>query len=202
MADLWAFKSKDVAEELRRMAEDSMGIAGNSNPMGTEVILAKVANSGDPVEARSGDTVSGPYTASVVRFGEGETDLAATAAAEDVTFWNLSEQSYTDDNYIQLVKWRTYWIIPPAAAGGGSSGSQNFVIVANSGISAATWATAGTGTGDIWELATGGASWSAIGGASVDIRNPWEETIASGSRMVCYKDGDYYVVIQASCPSV
>jgi len=105
------------------------------------------------------------------------------------------------DDEVTVIREGQKWITVSGAAGGSGASQSTHMIVANSGITAASWPTAGTGTGDIYELASGGGSWSSIGGSSVNVRNPWEESIATGSRLICYKEGDYYVVIQASCPA-
>ncbi len=195
------FKDKSVAYELKRIANETRGqVSQPDQPSGNELIIVKAPTAG--IVAISGTEItSGECTRMFVNTQPTQVDIA-----EDTSFtvevFNTTAEDIAGDSYFQAARCGTSWVSVAGGGGGGGGGQQNFVIVANSGITAATWATAGTGTGDIWELATGGASWSAIGGASVDIRNPWEETIASGSRMVCYKDGDYYVVIQASCPAV
>ncbi len=170
---------------------------------GGVVTLFTVRDTGTPSDKSQFTDIDGSNGQSTEFVADLDPDSnpSGTISNLSVPVFSLAEEDIAVDEWVTLFQMSGYYFVLPSSSGGGGGEQQNFVIVANSGISAATWATAGTGTGDIWELSAGGASWSAIGGASVDIRNPWEETIASGSRMVCYKDGDYYVVIQASCPA-
>ena len=194
---LYGFRDKRTAENLKQFGET---LRFNRTPTvvrstGSETVTAKIA---EEIAAVDGTGKRSSGTAVVVQFdGAGDKGEINT----EITVFNSTSEVLAVDDQVQVVKEGAKWTTVAGGSGGGG-GSTNYVIVANSGITAATWATAGSGTGDIWELASGGGSWSAVGGSSVDIRNPWEETIASGSRMICYKDGDYYVVIQASCPSV
>lgn len=195
----YVFKDKNEAYELKRMAQHSLGSTGSPIvPTGNEVVIVKAPTAG--IVAMSGvEITSGVCTRMFLNTGIDPVEVTERTEFE-LDVFNTTAEDIAGDSYFQAARCGEAWI--SVAGGGGGGGSTNYVIVANSGITAATWATAGSGTGDIWELATGGGSWSAIGGSSVNIRNPWEEAIASGSRMICYKDGDYYVVIQASCPSV
>ncbi len=191
----YAFSSEQVALSLRDYANSSLaGQGGTQAPLGREVIFAKTPSGG--IGGYDGNEFS-IEDCERVYFADMEYQEDPSCQIPVV---NVEETDIDGDKIIKAVRVGTHWVAV-TGGGGGGGGSTNYVIVASSGITASTWATAGSGTGDIWELASGGGSWSAVGGSSVNIRNPWEETIASGSRMICYKDGDYYVVIQASCPS-
>lgn len=133
---------------------------------------------------------------------ENQVDADGTSTDDlEIDVVNFTEEVLAVGDEVVLVFVDGRYCVFPLGNGGGGESRATYTIVANSGITASTWPTAGTGTGDIYELSANGAGWSGIGGSPVDIRNPWEESIDSGSVMICYKEGDYYVVIQASCPS-
>ncbi len=194
----YAFKSKEVTEALVRVGNAAMG----RNPefpaiLGTEIITVKTPVAG--IDARVGvDCSSAECTLAYLNKSD---ELVDSTDHTNVTVYNTTEEDIAGDQYIAATRQRGVWVASTGGGGGGGATQTTHTIVASSGITAASWPTAGTGTGDIYELASGGGSWSSVGGSSVNVRNPWEEAIATGSRLICYKEGDYYVVIQASCPS-
>lgn len=194
---VYGFSSEEVAIMLREFANFRLSGGGFSEePTGREVMIVQTPAS--PIPAYDGTTISSGDCTMVQIDG----DEMSVASGIEVPVLNLTTEEIAADSKINVARLGDNWVAVAGGGGGGTAGTTTYTIVANSGITAAVWPAAGTGTGDRWELSSGGASWSAVGGSSVDVRNPWEETIASGSRMICYKDGDYYVVIQASCPAV
>jgi len=195
----YAFNTREVAEALVHVGNREMARkAVNPSLLGTEIITVKTPVAG--IDARVGiDCSSAECNLAYVNKSD---ELVDDPNVTKVVVYNTTGDDIAGDQYIAATRQRGVWVASVSGGGGGGTTQTTVTVVANSGISAATWPTAGTGTGDIYELSSGGASWSSIGGGSVNVRNPWEETIDSGSVMTCYKEGDYYVVIQASCPSV
>jgi len=191
---LYGFKNKDAALALKTIGENLVaGNSGEGYPTGMEQMLVKTPSGG--IDARAGDTCGEGVCTMVVIDG---TDFLEIPSIE-VPVLNSTTEAVAADTYVSVSRVGVHWVV---SGGGGSGGGEDeiYVIVAASGISAASWTTAGTGTGYIYELSSNGNGWSdTSGGFTIDVRNPWEETISSGSRMICSKKGDYYIVIQASC---
>ena len=194
----YAFNTREVAEALVHVGNREMARkAVNPSLLGTEIITVKTPVAGI-------DAIAGVVCSSAecnLAYVNKSDELVDDPNVTKVVVYNTTEEDIAGDQYIAATRQRGVWVASVSSGGGGTAQTTH-TIVASSGITAASWPTAGTGTGDIYELASGGGSWSSIGGSSVNVRNPWEESIATGSRLICYKEGDYYVVIQASCPSV
>ena len=188
------FRDRDVADELKRIALHNLGnVTDPRLPTGNELIIVKAPVAG--IAAIVGTTVtSGTCTRMFVSQGDPDVDLSEDTAIE-IEVFNTTSEEIAGGSYFQAARVGTSWV--SVAGGGGSDIKQ---IVASSLISAASGLTVGSGTGNLHELNAGGTAY-VDSTTSVDVRNPWEETIAIGSMMTCHKEGDYYVVIQASCPS-
>ena len=197
----YAFNDKGVAEELKRMANERRGTTNHPRTAtGNEVILVKAPAEG--IAGISGSTITSGDCTKVYIDMTGVDPVTAEDVNVELTVLNTTNEDIAGNAIFQAARLGSLWV---SVAGGGGGGAQEMrTIVAYSAITAATWpsGTAGTGTGDIHELSVDGGGWSSIGGSPVDVRNPFQETIELGSVMVCYKEGDYYVVIQASCPTV
>ena len=194
---LYGFKDRSTAENLKQFGE-TMNFQRGKNvarKTGREVRIAKV-------DATIAAVANDEWESGTAVIIERKQDGTKVETNYGVMLYNTTDEDLVADQEVTIIRQGEKWITVTGAAGGGGGTQATHTIVANSGITASTWPTAGTGTGDIYELSSGGASWSSVGGGSVDVRNPWEESIDSGSVMICYKEGDYYVVIQASCPSV
>ena len=138
---------------------------------------------------------AGTGTAKIVDVG-GSLAVADAASGTNVEVINTGTEAIASGEKFYAVRVKTQWHVVQGGGGGVESGM--YVIVAASAISAATWPTAGTGTGNIYELI--GSSWSdTSGGTTVDVKNPWEEAITSGSRLICTKIDGNYIIVQASC---
>ena len=191
----YAFSSQEIAQFLKDYANANLsGLGGTQAPLGREVMFVKTPQGG--IDKYDGSVFS-QEDCDRVYFGEMDYQEDASCKIPVV---NVEETDIEGEKIIKAVRVGSSWIALTSSEGGGES-TSTYLIVANSGISASVWPTSGVGTGDIWELSSNGAGWVSIGGSSVDVRNPWEETIESGSRMICYKAQDYYVVIQDSCTS-
>ena len=188
------FRDRNVADELKRIALHNIGSVTDPRlPTGNELIIVKAPVAG--IAGIVGTTItSGTCTRMFVNEGATDVDLSEDAGIELEVF-NTTGDEIAGGSYFQAARVGTSWV--SVAGGGGGSVKQ---IVATSSISAASGLTVGSGTGSLHELNAGGTTY-VDSTNSVNVRNPWEETIASGSMMTCHKEGDYYVIIQASCPS-
>ena len=206
-----AFKSGEIADALVEVGKREMaGGSGSRAPTGREVRIAKTPPAGIPAATlnagemelesavceikQTGVALTTPVTKS--------TNLVDGVTPAKIKVWNITDSAIAGDTFIMAVRHGGSWV---SVAGGGGGGAQTtHTIVAYSVITAATWPSgiAGTGLGDIHELSADGGQWVSLAGEPVDIRNPFQESIELGSVMICYKEGDYYVVIQASCPTV
>jgi hypothetical protein len=187
----YAFQSKEVAEALSRVGKQSMrGLPNGIAPTGAEHIYAKVPAEG--IDGRS-DTTCTSGVCTLVRFVTGE---LIEEADTNVEVYNVSETDLEPDAYIEVFRVGAFWVF--ASGGGGSSLKQ---LTATSAITAAIGLTFGTGAADILQINSGGTAYETAGLADVDIINPWEESIASGAMLTCYKEGEKYVIVQVSCPA-
>jgi len=187
---IYGFNSEDVAYALKGIGEQKLaGSGGDPAPTGREVIFVKTPEDGIP--ARDGDTVEEAECKRVYLDEDLELQLSDDQV---VPVANTSETNIEGDIYVKAVMLGVNWV---AVTSGGSAVEQ---IVATTEITAASGLTVGTGSGSIHSLNSTGDTLVDSSNV-VNIRNPWEEVIESGSMMTCHNKGDYYLVIQASCPS-
>ena len=186
----YAFQSKEVAEALSRVGKKAMrGVSSGIAPTGREHIYAKVPAEG--IDGRS-DTTCTSGVCTLVRFVTGE---LIEEADTNVEVYNASEADLEAGVYIEVFRVGAFWVFDD------SSGSSLKQLTATSAITAASGLTFGTGTADILQINSGGTAYETAGLADVDIINPWEESIASGAMLTCYKEGAKYVIVQVSCPA-
>ncbi len=186
----YAFQSKEVAEALSRVGKQAMrGLPNGIAPTGAEHIYAKVPAEG--IDGRS-DTTCTSGVCTLVRFVTGE---LIEESGTHVEVYNVSETDLEADSYIEVFRVGAFWVFDS------TSGSSLKQLTATSAISAASGLTFGTGTADILQINSAGTAYETAGLADVDIINPWEESIASGAMLTCYKEVAKYVIVQVSCPA-
>ena len=187
----YSFSSREIAEALADVGRQAMsGQMPGQDPTGRETILVKTPTGG--IDGRVGDTcTSADCTRVYVTGGNLSENTGLT-----VPVINVTESDVEADTYVSAYRVGVYWIFD-----GALSGSSLKQVTATSAISAASGLTFGTGTADILQVNSGGTAYETAGLADVDIINPWEESIASGAMLACYKEGAKYVIVQVSCPT-
>ncbi len=187
----YSFSSREIAETLADVGRKAMaGAPLPQEPTGRETIFVKTPANG--IAARSGDVCTAEDCTRVY--------LSALEFSEKssltVPVVNTTEEFVEGSIYISATRVGVYWVFD-----GEASGSSLKQLTATSAISAASGLTFGTGTADILQINSGGTAYETAGLADVDIINPWEESIASGAMLTCYKEGAKYVIVQVSCPA-
>jgi hypothetical protein len=185
----YAFSSEQVALFLRDYAHSrGAGLGVEVSALGREVITVKAPSSSIP--AIDGTTISSGLCTRAYIDGD---ELGEVESIE-LPVLNMSGGDIEADSFFQAAKIGIDWVA--ISGGGGSSVCQ---VLANSEITAASGTTLGQGLGNKLKLSND-ASQLISDGTELNIRNPWEEAIASGSMMTCYSSNAYYIVIQVSCP--
>ena len=149
---------------------------------------------------QSGTYGDGMHSATcTVRVQDSGTQVSASyidkVPAETVDVWNPNPDKILGNvDFVAMYDGEFWFALLPS-----SSGLKQ--LTATSAITAASGLTFGTGTADILQINSGGTAYETAGLADVDIINPWEESIASGAMLTCYKEGAKYVIVQVSCPA-
>lgn len=192
----YAFNDRGVAEELKRIANQSRGTTNHPRmAYGNEVILVKAPAEG--IDAIDGSTITAGVCTKVYIDMSGVDPETAEDSSVEMSVLNTTSEDIGPDAIFQAARLGSVWV---SVAGGGGGGKSVYQVVSTSSISAANGSLLGTGSGSRREISSNGTQLQSDG-ETVDIRNPWEESIESGSMMTCYHDSGYYVVIQASCPA-
>jgi hypothetical protein len=202
-----AFKSGEIADALVEVGKREMaGGSGSRAPTGREVRIAKTPAAGIPAATlnagemelesavceikQTGVALTTPVTKS--------TNLVDGVTPAKIEVWNITDSTITGDTFIMAVRHGGAWIA--ATGGGGGTGRTVYQLQATTGVSAASGLTTGSGTAEVLELQMPSGVYQGFG-ALETVRNPWEETIATGSMLTCHLENGVYVIIQASCPS-
>jgi len=188
----YSFSSREIAETLADVGRKAMaGAPLPQEPTGRETIFVKTPENG--IAARSSDVCTAEDCTRVY--------LSALEFSEKssltVPVVNTTEEFIEGNIYISATRVGVYWVFDAAS----TSGSSLKQLTATSAITAASGLTFGTGTADILQINSGGTAYETAGLADVDIINPWEESIASGAMLTCYKEVAKYVIVQVSCPA-
>ena len=154
---------------------------------GHETILVKAPSDGIDAKASGQCSSAQCFVVHITENGDVEDNT------EEVEVWNFTEEDVRANAYISCFRFRESWVFD------GPSGTSLRQLTATSAISAASGLTFGTGTADLLQINSAGTAYETAGLADVDIINPWEESIDSGSMLTCYKDGAKYVIVQVSC---
>ena len=160
-------------------------------PEGHETILVKAPSDGIDAKASGQCSSAQCFVVHITEDGD------VVDNTNEVEVWNFTEQDVDADAYISCFRFRESWVFDAAS----TSGSSLKQLTATSAITAASGLTFGTGTADILQINSGGTAYETAGLADVDIINPWEESIASGAMLTCYKEVAKYVIVQVSCPA-
>jgi hypothetical protein len=189
---VFGFNNRKDAENLSQFSKTMNFERGRKigAPDGLETILVKAPSDGIDAKASGQCSSAQCFVVHITEDGDVEDNT------DEVEVWNFTEEDVEADAYISCFRFRESWVF--ASGGGGSSLKQ---LTATSAISAASGLTFGTGTADILQINSGGTAYETAGLADVDIINPWEESIASGAMLTCYKEGAKYVIVQVSCPA-
>lgn len=191
---IYGFNSEDVAQELKRIGLSSIGGEGTDpDPTGLEVIFVKTPAAGIAGKDGSGVMSEGECTLAHIDGDEFSDD------SDTVDIINTGTDALSGDTYIAAVKSGVNWV-PIVGSGGGGGGRTVYQLQATTGVSAASGLTTGSGTAEVLELQMPSGVYQGFGTFET-VRNPWEETIATGSMLTCHLENGVYVIIQASCPS-
>ena len=186
----YSFSSREIAETLADVGRKAMaGSALPQEPTGRETIFVKTPANG--IAGRVGDVCTAE---DCTRVYISDLELSENTSLT-VPVVNTTEELVEGSIYISATRVGVYWVFDAP------SEPSLRQLTATSAISAASGLTFGTGTADILQINSGGTAYETAGLADVDIINPWEESIASGAMLTCYKEGAKYVIVQVSCPA-
>jgi len=188
---VFGFNNRKDAENLSQFSKTMNFERGRKigAPDGLETILVKAPSDGIDAKASGQCSSAQCFVVHITEDGDVEDNT------DEVEVWNFTEEDVEADAYISCFRFRESWVFDA------TSGSSLKQLTATSSISAASGLTFGTGTADILQINSGGTAYETAGLADVDIINPWEESIASGAMLTCYKEGAKYVIVQVSCPA-
>ena len=112
MKQLYAFKSREIAEELRRQGEAGLrgGHEGN-HATGNEIKIVKLTEDVAPSGTTEEDSVEGPYTANEQFFGPDSLVLTEEGTPIEMDVYNFSKVSYSTDDIVVVTRWREAWVI-------------------------------------------------------------------------------------------
>jgi hypothetical protein len=116
----YAFKDRDKAVELSMFADYLIGDkTEDRHPTGMETMIAvcdeavAALDTTDPANPEA----QGPFDGTRSKFGKDNLTVREDASTgSTVKFYNLSASAYAQNDVVQLVRWRTMWIIPPVKA--------------------------------------------------------------------------------------
>ncbi|MGI9446620.1 MAG: hypothetical protein ACR2NI_03060 [Pirellulales bacterium] len=190
------FRDKDVAYELKRIANESMGqVSQPYQPSGNEVIIVKAPTAG--IVAISGTEItSGECTRMFVNTQPTQVDIT-----EDTSFtvevFNTTGEDIVGDTYFQAARCGTAWV--SVAGGGGGGGSPNYLCKAPvGGVPARTGDTASQTDCDTYEINTQSGLISSTG-STVNIYNIWSQGVASSAYFTAKQIDGVYVPDAEDC---
>ncbi|MGI9447007.1 MAG: hypothetical protein ACR2NI_05045 [Pirellulales bacterium] len=188
------FRDKDVAYELKRIANESMGqVSQPYQPSGNEVIIVKAPTAG--IVAISGTEItSGECTRMFVDSSSDPVDIT-----EDTSFtvevFNTTGEDIDAGSYFQAARCGTAWV---SVAGGG--GGTLLTLRTTSVITARSGDTAGTGTAVSYEATDGITYVAGTEDPPFSIINPYGKSVSSGIVIQCRgASGGKLELVQAEC---
>ena len=195
------FKNREVAEELKRIAQHKMGVTNSPDvPAGNVVIFVKAPSGG--ITAISGTTMtSGTCTKMLINEGATDTDLDERTEIE-IEVYNTTGEDIAGGSVFQAARVGEYWVSLTGGSGGGGTGQPILQFKTTTAISAGNPVdgSAGTGSANLWSF--DGTAWSIDNASLYDIVNPWATTVSQGKMITAYQDTnniDKYVLIQSEC---
>ena len=194
----YAFNDRGVAEELKRFANERLGTTNHPRTAsGNEVILVKAPAAG--IVGIDGTTITAGTCTKVYIDMSGADPATAEDDSVEMSVLNTTSNDIAGNSLFQAARLGSLWV-SVAGGGGGGTGRTVHQLQATTGVSAASGLTTGSGTAEVLELQMPSGVYQGFGTFET-VRNPWEETIATGSMLTCHLENGVYVIIQASCPS-
>ena len=189
------FKSREVAEELKRIAQHKMGTTNSPDvPAGNVVIFVKAPTEG--IDAINGTTItSGICTKMLINEGTTDTDLEERTEIE-IEVYNTTGEDIGGNTVFQVARVGEYWV----SLSGGGGGSSVKTFLTNSAITARSGSTAGTGTAVSYTYNSGTGNYD-TGAESppFDIINPYTSSVSTSTVIQCHAVGDKWEIIQSEC---
>ena len=188
------FKSREVAEELKRIAKHKMGATNSPDvPAGNVVIFVKAPSGG--IAAISGTTMtSGTCTKMLINEGATDTDLDERTEIE-IEVYNTTGEAIAGSSVFQAARVGEYWV---SLSGGGGSSVKTFLT--NSAITARSGATAGTGTAVSYTYNSGTGNYdTGTESPAFNIVNPYTSSVSTSTVIQCHAVGDKWEIIQSEC---
>ena len=186
------FKSREVAEELKRIAQYKMGETNSPDvPAGNAVIFVKAPAEG--IGAINGTTItSGTCTKMLINEGATDTDLDERTEIE-IDVYNTTGGDIAPNAVFQAARVGEYWVSL-------SGGSSVKTFVTSSAVTARSGATAGTGTAVSYTYDdTTGDYVTGTESPPFDIVNPYNSDVSTSVVIQCHAVDGKWEIIQSEC---
>lgn len=187
------FKSREVAEELKRIAQHKMGTTNSPDvPAGNVVIFVKAPTEG--IDAINGTTItSGTCTKMLINEGTTDTDLEERTEIE-IEVYNTTGEDIGGNAVFQVARVGEHWV---SLSG---SGSSVRTFVTSSAVTARSGATAGTGTAVSYTYDdTTGDYVTGTESPPFDIVNPYIADVSASVVIQCHSVDGKWEIIQSEC---